>query len=566
MKKIVLVLILIIGVIGFFIYQNKNDEFLSKSEEIVRNISKDQFELSEAYLGAVYFKTIDEGSSSMSDIKQRLGKIFDYEFVQVKDLKYAKEYVYKLQLENSTQEIMISWEKQPKDWLVAGVNTVSSLPVPVENIHYERVLHIVESLSEGDYEAIYQVCSPNFGEVAGLKINNANDFSNYIINELSFIKANIYSYEIIFEETINETNEKRITVAINEGNTDYYRLVFLIDETNLLTGLYIKEHHDIQDSMLFKMPSGDLSSVYKDGYMIDSFKESIDEHYTSAVRYAGHYQYFYINNDYKKMYTMLKDPLRNRFTFDEFVAYVDIMKKRVSIEFLRNELAEFVDYNMVYDKPHYSTRLIVAGDMSKDLKRNIVEKSNVVLKDYCNFVLDLDEQVIVNDSEESINNDIDGFYLTRVSSLESNKALYESLSVEEQNHIFVPENIGISAELSLEENREMRFDKIDGLIKAIKHKEYESLLTIESRYSGLETIEDVKLLMYYQEMVVGSFTGIYIPVRGYNWLMTGQYIMEYAFLNYEGQLNKLIVTFDFDNEIMDYNVLVIPREVENESF
>ena len=90
-------------------------------------------------------------------------------------------------------------------------------------------------------------------------------------------------------------------------------------------------------------------------------------------------------------------------------------------------------------------------------------------------------------------------------------------------------------------------------------------MDIESKYTAFKDISEFKRLLELQKKVVNSFNGVYRPVSGYHWMITGQFILEYAFMTYEGDLNKLIISFDQNNEIMDFNFVRAPRKEDYET-
>lgn len=283
--------------------------------------------------------------------------------------------------------------------------------------------------------------------------------------------------------------------------------------------------------------------------------------FNSADRYAGHVSTFLSEENYEMLYGMFSNKIDFPLSFKSFVSYINLMLERCFVESQISVIGTFVDFQPGYDETFFETNTLIATDGSG--VPTIFKKENAVIQPGINLILNIASDVTVGDAIKSIRRDIYGIGMTYVDTYQLNGQYFDTLSTEDKNEYYVPILKGIATTLTQEENDLMRLENSRDLIQALTYGDKDRLWAIESYHSGFKTRTSYESFLSLQEEIVGSFNGIYVPVHGSEFLITGQYILEYIFLTHESDLNKLIITFDSDNKILSYDVMnVVRREYD----
>lgn len=542
MKKIIAAIsVVFILIIGIFMIASKED-YAETSTLILQQIIKGDYETFEDRFGVRYSKNIEDGGIPYNLLEEKIGDIYDFEYRDSKITNTSKTYIYIIQTEHKNYFIQMVWEKQPRKWMIASLDIVKpddSIPSKVD----EALVHeIMDALIDSDFETLFDYCSSDFGQAIDLDVKKAEDLKMYVENHFYFTKPRFINYMITELYYDQNKNKNTCLIGVNQGYSHSFNLKLLFDNSNALTGLFIVELDKITDDVIFNL-STDVT-------------EGTDAAYNSANIMLADEQYNLYMNDLNVMYANMSTVFRQSLTIDEFKSYLSHMINRTGLKNMTMKWAQFTDWNEDYDLNHYSGRHIIEHD-DQLYPKWISEKEPLKIMSYLNLYNDI--------SVDKDDLTIEGLFFSRVDIYGTDMEVYSSLNDIDQQELYVPINLGLSSTLTEDENSKMRFDEANRLIDALIHEDYDTLWDIESKYTAYTDISELKKLLELQKKVVHSFNGAYRPVKGYDWLITGQYIMEYAFMTFDGDLNKLIISFDQDNEIMDFNVLRVPRKDDYET-
>lgn len=546
MKKIIISLcVVIVLIVTIITIVNQKENYQETSSLILQKIIKGNYEEVEGYFGIRYFKNVDEGGQSYESLRDKVGQVIDYSFKDDNISKKQKKYTYEIKSKMENYTVNILWEKQPNKWLIADIEAFLQEETNHDTSLYDDDLvdDIMYALIEGDYEKLYEYCSSDFGSIINENIVTSIDLREYIETHFYYTKPRFNEYVIKQWHYDEKINQNICEITINPGYSYSFNLKIIFDKSKKMTGLYIVELDQLNDKRIFNLST-------------DPTEEKV-EIYDSIAEFLSSEKRNLVMEDLNSIYADMSNVFRNSMTIDEFKEYVSIMTKRIGLDKKTFQGAYFLDWNSDYDSNHYTCRQIIKSENYPDFKW-ISEKDDLEIISYINLFNDISYK------NDEVN--IEGLFLSRVDAYQTDDDLYSKLNESKKQEIYIPLNVGISKDLTENENSKMRFDKANILIDGLIHEDYEILWAIESKYTALNDVSELKELIEYQKKIVKSFQGAYRPVKGYEWIITGQYILEYAFMTYEGHLNKLIISYDQDNEIIDFNVVRVPRKEDYETY
>lgn len=557
MKKNIQLFLCFICIVSILVAcHTKKVDLEMPSNLIIQNACKNQNELSLSYLGIKYDMLNEVDINNLSGL---LVNVRDYHLTDMKDEDEIKLYKYTVETSDTSYAVTIEWQQQPDDWLVSYIKWTEN----VSNNDYgydinqdliDRTLLILEALSAKDYDTVYEFTAVDFGYLASFFIENKEDLIIYLEDEFYFLDPIYKTFDIEHWSVDNITGNDAILVAVNKGLPGEFHLNVLLNEDLEMTGIYSLEMEVAKGSILFRLPVNDYSKYYDGSNYTVDFEEKNRKHITSVDRYAAHVSAFLYDGNYQMLYSMMSDKIDFSLSYEAFETYINLMLERCFVESPHMAIGTFTDFKYEYDELFFDSSNIVP--ITGQGPTTIGEKNNTVIQPCINLMID----IAVDDGIDSIKRDIYGIGMSYADIYQLNEPYYYSLTPEDQNEYYVPVLEGISTVLTQEENDVMRLEKARQLIKALKYKNMDELWQIESYHSGLKTKESYETFYKLQEEIIGSFNGIYVQSNGYDYLMTGQYHLEFVFLTHEGKLSKLIVTFDSHNEILSYDVMNLVRK------
>lgn len=560
LKKILIVISVLFFVATILISllivkNNKKNQNIKSAEEIISAICKNEYNIAEKFLGPIYYKNIeDDEKLSIEKIGESLNDILDYSF-DGKVKKNNKEYItYKIILSNQTLGVKLIYSKQPKEWLIEEVELLkekkeADIEITSEILNFEISEKIVAAVANKDYKTVYSHCDESFGAIIGYKFPDYESLEYFVLSEFDFMKSKYKTFEII-ESKVIPLSYLRVEVAINPGESGEFTLILLYSLINKdkLIGMFIKEINDIKSE-------GFIFDIYTKS--VDGKSKEINE--KGSINYSMFLQSAYANNNNKLIYAAMTKEFRNRLTYNEFETYLELMQKRVIVMPNGEEMFPISEFINVYDKTFYRVNTSSYKDLEyKKIKNRIPEKDFVNIVNTIDILLDVQNDVILGDTSEDIQSKVSNIFFRRTCSyIRNDEELGSDVDLFELHTV---ENKGKSKDLTEDENTFERSYKASELIIALKFKDYEKLWEIESINTGFDNVDEMVKLIELQEKIVGTFEGIYLPIRKNLLLSSGIIEMEYAYETPEGLLNSIIITFDYDNEILDFNVSQLEKE------
>lgn len=553
MKKIII--ITFFAVLVFISCVDTKTEIIEGSNQVIQGICKKDVSYIQSLIGVIFEKKgIDASNLLDKDIQ-----IVDYEMKAINKSNEIWEVFYNIKTENEAIHVKIEWKKQPKEWLVSDIKIIN--PDEITSYMSDDLITQIDAvcvkLVKGDYKELYGLIADDFGEQAGYKIGSAEALLDYLEYEFSFFQPQFNTYEILNLSKISASGDDEVIVEFNKGQPGSFRLGLNFDDKLRLSGLYCIEFEHAKEGIITQLSLNNVEDYYQEDEISESYSLENKEHLESAEIYSAHVYEYLASNNYKMLYVMMDDFVRSKLSFNQFTRYMTLMRKRSFTKNLDTYLGAILDINISYDEPTFM--LSANGYVKDSFEHQFMTKEDAQLKHGFTAYIEVNEDVISSDDPDSISNDLIGLVLNSASLYEINSEYYQTLSDEEQMNYYVPQLDGTSLEYSDQDNHNMRLEKSFELIKALKYKDFDALWSIESYHTGLENIDELKEYYDLQVKLIGSFNSIYLPIQGYPYLMTGQFIVEFAFVDQNDQLSKLMITFDSDNRILSYDVMNVKR-------
>lgn len=536
-------------------------EINEKSNQIIQGVCKNDSSYINPLVGVIF----DKKNIDITTLINRDIEIVDYEMKSIVKSNEIWEVLYTVMTESEPFDIKIKWQMQPKEWLLSDIKILNSDDVTsyMSDELIVQVNAICESLINGEYRELYNFMSDDFGKLAGYKISSADALAEYLRFEFSFFQPRFDTFKISHWSKITVSGDDEIIVKFNEEQSDSFRLAINLDNNLKLTGLYCIEFEHAKEGVIAQLSLNDVEDYYHGEEINKAYHTNNKEHIESADLYAAYVYEYLASDNYKMLYIMMDDLVRRQLSFNEFTRYITLMRKRSFTENLDVYLGGMLDININYDETTYM--MSSNGYVKDSFKHTILPKDNAKLKHGFNAYIELNQEVMVDDDPDSISNDLIGLILNSASLYEINPEYFLTLSENEQMSYYIPLLSGSSLEHTEQENHDIRLKKSFELIRALKAKNFEALWAIESYHTGFESIEEFKEYYELQVKLIGSFNSIYLPIQGYKYLMTGQFIVEFAFVDQNDQLSKLLIAFDSDNKILSYDVMNVKRRSNEES-
>lgn len=351
---------------------------------------------------------------------------------------------------------------------------------------------------------------------------------------------------------IVESGDDEVLVVVNKDQPGEFRLGVVMNADLKLSGIYCIEFEHAKKGIIGQLPNNIES------YLSESERESIsNEKYQMASHYTAYVMEYLMNHDYPKLYQILNESIREKISLEAFTRYITLMRKRSFTEDIDVYLGAMIDMEIDYDE---ATFMMSGNGYTKGTYRHmILDKENAVIRHGFNAYIEVNRDVVAGDNPESIESDLSGIVLHSASLYEINPEYFNTLTEEEQMNYYIPVLNGSSVIQSPKENKSIRMEKAFELIEALKYEDFDKLWAIESYHTGFDSVEELKEYYELQVKLVGSFNSIFMPIKGYDYLMTGQFIIEFAFVDQNEQLSKLLIAFDSDNQILSYDVMNVKR-------
>lgn len=541
-------LVVLLG--SLFMIFNRSEEI--SDEAIMGLIVKENFVTLRDYIGPLYERSIRDGEDSFESLEEQYGDVSDFYVKERKDEK-IRSVTYTVVTKDQVFDCIIYWEKQPIKYMISAFEIITSdeedkefKPVSdisssdSEELELENIdilLSILNTITLRSEKTFQPFLKEDFGSDFGLVVESESDILNYLYDDLFFTKLKINSFSIdepIYSELHDITTYH---VHINPNSPGSLTWIVTLNGDNKITALYFQELEDLKKAYIFHIPENEVSNLNKRAIE----KELINDQH-----------YYLLENRYNTLYANMSHAYREKISYEDFYTYMMLMRQRTGIESLNNAYGLFSDMDTSFGQDFCTYRQVIYSD-TMGLPSWINERDNL------SFYLNYQQDVVLEDEDYVVND----FFLSRINAY-SVKSTNQQLTSDQIEEIYFPQLVGQWTELSKDENTEVRFQKIDQLVKALIYKDWDKLWEIESKYTQLDSVEALQQLVGYQEKVVGSFEGVYMPRIGYEWGIAGAYILEIAFMTYDGNLNKLLVTFDCNNEIIDFNVMHIFYGESNE--
>lgn len=255
-----------------------------------------------------------------------------------------------------------------------------------------------------------------------------------------------------------------------------------------------------------------LEEVYLDMRIMHINPEFIDrneEEFFDSV--SNTHRFFELLNkkSYTLLYSFMADEFCEKLTLEELVIYIDLMKKRIGINEVVSKGYVFpkisVNYSNIFYEPSY---------VQENVSRNIFYNTNIEMNEFPKNLNDI-----------GVSSVIENVYLTK-----SKPYILETIP----------------------DNKKLREKNLEILINALINKDYELLYDIDAKHNHLnkdEFIEFIKL----QEKIISTFSGVYYLSNTAKIFNNNGYVVE-CLIREENSLNRLIVEFNNEQEIISFNV------------
>lgn len=539
MKRLSMVLLVLVLTSSLVACYQEEKKVTTTSDKVMLLIKAENIEAVEPYLGILY----ESSSRHMDDLFQEIGTIQSVkrDRVIVQDSQYSVRYAL---TGEDNYFVTLTWEKQPNDWLVSEIDWVQGDKIVnyMPETLIEKSQEVYQWLALNDYQKLYNMMAKDFGEPAGLNISSVEALEAYLTQEFSFIRPRFYNYEIDYWSVLEGSKDDEVLITVNKDRAGTFRLGLAFDDDFMLTGIYCIEFEHAK--------AGILQLLSLDSENIE--KPSID----SAVQLPAYVIDYLKNNQYDEIYRLLDASIQKRINEKAYRDYLVLMKKRAYASDIDTYIGTFVE---AYEDIQLSLMSYSNGYVSDVFTPTIEEKENAIIRHGFNAYMEMKPSVYVTDNPEDLGEDLYGIALQAASLYEVNESYYETLNEQEQNSYYVPILSGRMNDYTPEENAMIRLEKAYELIEYLKYEEFDLLWQIESYQTGFENQNEYITYYQLQSQLIGTFNSIYVPLKDYNYLMTGQFVLEFLMVNDQNIPSRLIVAFDANHEILSYDV--IPMDI-----
>ncbi|MBN2793969.1 MAG: hypothetical protein JXR88_01085 [Clostridia bacterium] len=563
MKKVLVLMIsVLILASSIFIYMHTRVDEEIDYNWVMSGVIKNNLEDIRPYIGPVFENRIREGDVDILSYLRQMHEVYDFELTNETQTKNLQKFTFSVDSETGIHQMTLIFTKQPKSFLLDNIEFelgyLENSDLNEQFQYASSYYGIMNAFMKQDFNALYAYCCDDFAHDVGYDIENEVELKDYYDMEMWFQNSKFSTYK--FSELYENQNTHQVIVKsiINENTEDQFTLVlvFDVDEKDKLQGFYFDEMNKIQTSGYLFRPAtvtdeqimNPGTSIYSDGFLekYDTLLKDMD--------YVGCNSYLELHhNNYKMLYYTMNQSFRELMTLEDYKRYLTLMLKRTGIKTENSSFTTDWRYEADCYMPFFRHTYSVLDDTFEALYTPLPKDSNKVAVNYLNFVTEYDQSPSKG-SDQYLK--IKNIYFSRVYSYLSNYE-YNNITnkdLEIKTFYFDDFLAGKDADFWLE-----RKNKVRALITALKEEDYDFIWQQEKRYSGLESKDELVELIGLQRQVVGSFNGVYFPQNQILDYQFGRYFEEVPFETFDGNYNVLYATFDYENNLIDFNVGRLPK-------
>ncbi len=404
----------------------------------------------------------------------------------------------------------------------SDINETEMFSNHVVNMEFSQAYDLIRSSSNRQYLKENQVLENIFNNLNGIESYqvNGNEITFFGKTSSEILEINIKQDELFSVSYEVDNCEEEIPLKLPEDvltsledtyiDLDDYELIQLNEDKYLLKNFQCKVLLEKKNNIWY-VPLLDSNSrmqsmnsdldishyVSKNRASVaESYIETENEIYESIKTNADIFQDYLEEDNYVYLYSLLSDELASIFNVETFKDYIRLMKKKVAAN-------------------HISDMQMVAGMINVSY-----EKAFALCIDFSAF----DNQTYYVDGviETSLDNKI----------LEANS--YKS--IENVYYYGYYNDFKVISDID-----------VDRFLEDLR-------LECKTIFSDKLSEDEAKRLFDYQKQIAGDFSGLIIKKDVYPVDSLTAWIHEYINISSEGKVSRLIITTDYFNNVIDYNI------------